>query len=1033
MRNDHHTMKRQNFLLVICILLLSIPATYAREITYNELLSFETKVDDSWITSSGSNLSISKYHYKHGTSSLQWTFLPGASIDVSHLNIPLKSKGNLESTFVCWVYNPHPNRTGKMRIEFYKSDNKSCWFDMGMNFKGWRAVWVNYHRDMKGTPVEGMDKMRIVAPSNQKGVVYFDHMVISDMIDHHLATGDYQVPFVNYHGTKSWQVLLRSALQKPTINKHSVTSKELSDLKVIDLRFRNMVYTPSLVTPSSLARLRKDYDFYNIHLNEDKSLIGRPLLFSDFSLMYSEHLKDTQYYFRSNKMDLKSYVTLMYRISCAYTSAESLDNAKSVQKELATMFLNLRTHLMDQGFCEGSGMGTLHNFGESAKNLYLSYFLMKEVLRSSHSLNQAQRDLAWFSGLGNVFPEPIKGGVDIEAFNTTIMGRLSSILLIEDAAVKVQYIKSFVRFLNNGLSYSTGLLDGIKPDGSVFHHANNNPYYADSSFKNACRLVFILSKTDFAISPKSHENLRQSLLKMRLYCNKYVWPLSLSGRHPKGTGNLSTEYYRYLAMAGEPNGDNDIDPEMAGVFLRLVDDAGSDRQAQYILKYGGISETPPVGNWALNYSALSIHRRGNWLVTAQGHSRYLWSSEQCVNANIYGRYLTYGSLSIIASNKGNTPSNFTSGFRQWGWDWSRIPGTTSVHLPIDSLEADIKSVDKFSQSEEMLLSDEAFCGGASLDTMYGVWAMKLHGNAKYDGSLRARKSVFFFDDKIVCLGSDIEQKNSQYPTETTLFQTYLKKKDEPIELNKKEIDKFPFEWHNDVSERKDTYLKDNVGNMYYIPYKYQVEVGRNHQISRDQSSKYRTENDFATAVISHGVAPTSSSYEYVVLVQPEKSDVKHFMKRMRYDDTHPYFVQQNDREAHIVEDRLSKVKGYAFFVRNRDIDDDLIKVVDMPCLVMTKSYKKELKLSVCDPDLHLYNGPSDVEFDEKGNYVERSVYSRDWFENQSNESKIKITLEGDWTLEGGEGCTMHSLNNGKTQLIFICKDGLTNEVKLKKN
>lgn len=1033
MRNDHHILSRHCLFLLICFLFMSSAGMCANEITYKGLLSFESKVDSSWVASDPSSLSISNYHYKHGSSSLKWNFKTGDFISVNNLNISLKKSSNLEPTFVCWIYNEHPIREGKLKFEFSKDGQRACWFEMGMNYKGWRAVWVNYRRDMKGKPVDGMNRVKIIAPTGANENIYFDHMVFAESIDPTLPTGDYQVPYVNIRSNHHWHKLLRSALIKPNIPLHDATEQEVADLETIEKRFFNMVYSPTLVTPSSLARLRKDYDFYDIRLNPDKSLIGRPIIFSHFADMYSKHLKSPKYYFRSNKMDMKSYSSLMYRIACAYVSAERLDNSASVRKELSTMFLNLRTHLMDQGWCEGSAMGTLYDLGYNIRNLYYSYFLMKDVLHRTRTIGQAQRDIAWFSGLGEVLTSPSHKGMSIEDFNTTIMGRLSSVLLISDPRVKVQYLNCFVRYLNNGLDLAPGLSDSFKPDGSVFHNGNNYPAFANAGFVNACKMVYILSQSGFAVSPMGHENLRRSLLMARLYCNKYVWPLSLSGKFPKGTGQLLTEYYKYMALAGTPDGSEAIDKEMAGAFLRLVDDADSDPQAQYIVEKGAVAEPFPSGNWAMNYSALSIHRRNGWSVTAHGHSRYLWASEHYADANNYGRFLTYGALEILSSKKGNTPSNSTSGFRQWGWDWARIPGTTTIHLPIDSLQVKIKKEESKKGNGEMLLSDEAFCGGLSFSKEYGVWAMKLHANAKYNASFKARKSVFFFDDKIVCLGSNIENEDNLYPTETTLFQTYLKSKEQPIELNNKKVDKFPYVWSSETDVKRDTYIKNNVGNFFYIPYKYEVEIERKHQISRDQGSKYRTENDFASAVINHGNAPEDASYEYVLMVQPTDSQIKHFIKAMRYDDSHPYVVQQMDREAHIVEDHVSNVKGYVFFERNRNVDDDLVSIVDMPCLMMSKKEKKSLSLSVCDPDIHIYNGPADVMFDENGKYIERPVLSRDWFRNEGKESIIKITLNGEWDLDSGEDCEVNKLGNNKTQLIFRCRHGMSNEVRLLMN
>lgn len=70
----------------------------------------------------------------------------------------------------------------------------------------------------------------------------------------------------------------------------------------------------------------------------------------------------------------------------------------------------------------------------------------------------------------------------------------------------------------------------------------------------------------------------------------------------------------------------------------------------------------------------------------------------------------------------------------------------------------------------MLYSDEAFAGGLSQERENGNFGMKLHEHDKYNGSHRARISYHFFGNTIVALGSDIENVNQDYPTETTVFQ-----------------------------------------------------------------------------------------------------------------------------------------------------------------------------------------------------------------------------------------------------------------------
>ena len=71
--------------------------------------------------------------------------------------------------------------------------------------------------------------------------------------------------------------------------------------------------------------------------------------------------------------------------------------------------------------------------------------------------------------------------------------------------------------------------------------------------------------------------------------------------------------------------------------------------------------------------------------------------------------------------------------------------------------------------------------------------MKLHEHDKYNGSLRARKSYFFFDNRIIALGSDIESALPDAPVHTTLFQVYLPEEESPIFINGKKISDFPYE------------------------------------------------------------------------------------------------------------------------------------------------------------------------------------------------------------------------------------------------
>ena len=68
--------------------------------------------------------------------------------------------------------------------------------------------------------------------------------------------------------------------------------------------------------------------------------------------------------------------------------------------------------------------------------------------------------------------------------------------------------------------------------------------------------------------------------------------------------------------------------------------------------------------------------------------------------------------------KGNPVSHTGSGFVQEGWDWNRLPGTTTIHLPFELLYSPLKGT-------TMAHSKENFSGSSSLEGKNGMFAMKL--------------------------------------------------------------------------------------------------------------------------------------------------------------------------------------------------------------------------------------------------------------------------------------------------------------------
>ena len=1001
---------------------------HAQVVTDERMFSFEKPQIPDCITATHSRLSVSDLHYKDGKHSLEWTFEPGGILELKKdLKFEKKDPTGKDlylSAFIVWVYNEVP-QNATIEFQFLKDGKRCTSFPFGINFSGWRAAWVCYERDMQGTPEEGMNELRIIAP-NSKGTLFIDHLITATKVDARQQTADLQVPFVNAGTTNHWLVVYQHSLLKPDIELTPVDDKQRAEMQLLEKRFRDMIYTKGKITDKEVENIRKKYDFYQITYKNGQ-VSGVPIYMVRAAEAYERIIPDwNKDMLTKMGVEMRAYFDLMRKIAVAYNNS----TAKPViREEMKKKFLAMYDHITDQGVAYGSCWGNIHHYGYSVRGLYLAYFLMKDVLREAGKLQEAERTLRWYAITNEVYPKPEVDGIDMDSFNTQTTGRIASILMMEDTPEKLQYLRSFSRWIDYGCRPALGLSGSFKVDGGAFHHRNNYPAYAVGGLDGATNMIYLLSRTEFAVSKLAHETVKNVLLTMRFYCNKLNFPLSMSGRHPDGKGKLVPMHFAMMALAGSPDGKAEYDSEMASSYLRLISNSGVEndapeympkvsnaeerKAAKLLIEKGFRPEPDPQGNIAMGYGCISVQRRSNWSAVARGHSRYLWAAEHYLGANLYGRYLAHGSLQILTAAPGQTVTPATSGWQQEGFDWNRIPGVTSIHLPLEQLQAKVLNVDRYSGMEEMLYSDEAFAGGLSQQKMNGNFGMKLHEHDKYNGSHRARKSYHFIDGMIVCLGSDIENTNTEFPTETTIFQLAV-------------TDKAGHDyWRNYQGDKK--VWVDHLGTGYYVPTAIRFEKNFP-QHSRMQNTGKETKGDWVSLVVDHGKAPKNGRYEYAVLPQTNETAMKKFAKKPAYK------VLQQDRKAHIVESASEQIVSYVLFeTPETTLPGGLLQRVDTSCLVMTHQESADkIKLTVAQPDLALYRGPSDEAFDKDGKRIERSIYSRPWINNGSSEIPVTVTIKGRWNVEETPYCKVVSSNEKQTILRFSCKDGASFEVELKK-
>lgn len=953
---------------------------YARDL---KVYQFENEMPKNIKVDVKDSISISKEKYKDGESSLKWKFKKGEALsilgDVGYTVFKIGEQEKARSSYSMWIYNEEPI-DGEMLVQFKKDGIVKCWFPIKMNFKGWRTMWVQYDRDMKGEPIEGMDEITFVAP-NESGEILIDQIMPSVLIDPRHNARDEQVDFINLEADAAanahWMALYKNYNQIDKNEKKIVLNKsEIEGIKKVEKRYREKLLKKIQVTPELITEKEEEFSEYK---KISLEFIQRLVIYKDLKPEEKEKIK---------YIATKEFGIYLTELAYMYNSTDNIQE----KDRIAKLFNESLEYMYDQGWTKGSSQGTIHHLGYQMREIYEAIFLMKEPLVKLGTVDKAKEMVSWYSAMGMIYTPKENLRINIDVLNTMLPGMLTAILLNENQEKEGRELYQLQSYLMNSINYSPGVLGGFKYDGTVFHHMQNYPAYAKGAFEGLVPIIYYLNGTPYAVTGEQYKIVKDAVLTTRLYSNKYNYLLSLTGRHPNGKFKIDTESFRLMALSGERG----IDKELAEAYLRL------SPQGKSVEKFKGMGfkeEAAPKGSWTMNMGSLQLHRRKEWLAGVKGYSRYLVGNETYIKNNLYGRYMSYGAFQILES------SLKESGYVQEGWDWKHFPGTTAINVPFEKLKSSISQVDTKSGVEEMLLSDETYSGGNSLNGN-GMFAMKLHEHPKYNGTHKARKSVFFFDNRAILLGSGIENSDSENETHTTLFQNYLGQ-------NMK----------NSYTQNEDTII-DSQNNMYKVV-EGDIVLKKGKQESRDQNTGERTENNYELAYINHGKAPKNGKYHYSILIKGDEQEQDKFKKNSKYE------VLNQDNNSHIVKDLKSNMTGYALFESGKVQNNRFIESVDTPSMILLQENDKEIQMSFVDPDLRLYEGKDEEQYDENGVMIERSIYSRPWIGNIGKEHTTLVVLKGKYTSENSSK-VKSEIDGEFTKLSITSKNGEPVKIILKK-
>ncbi len=938
--------------------------TYLSSSAFAQFVSFEEEIPCNFKSSDKQELALSSSYYKEGSKSLEWKFSPNSILD-----IPSESVFTLEGDngITLWIYNEKPQQDS-LRFEFYSPNGHvSHHFGFRLYAAGWRACWISFKHMQGDKQDKKIAGYRIIAP-NRTGRVFIDRLTFPVKKINDRTTPDLQMPTNNsltyrdlWHWCRVWQW---EQYQYDLPLSESLTTDEKQELATVEARLTAILDTPK-APKKGISKAYSTFKAANIRPSSN-GFTGAPVVAPDELNRRKGELSWN---------DLEDMLSGFAYDAYYNHSAQSAKN-----------YFLVWDYAINQGFAFGSGMGTNHHYGYQVRKIYTTAWLMRDAIWKAPNRDNILSALIFWSALQET-RIPFQYGRDelLDSWHTLLMAKTVSALLFVDERERARALAGLSRWLSGSLQYSPGTIGGIKVDGTTFHHGGFYPAYTTGVLAMVGQFIALTSHTRYVPTMEARQVLKSAFISMRNYCNIYEWGIGISGRHPFGGSMKENDVaaFAYLALAGDLSGEsNTFDHHLAADYIRLCNN--DTPEAIYFRKEGITPAKAPQGFFVYNYGSAGIFRRNDWMVTLKGYTTDVWGSEIYRKDNRYGRYQSYGSVQIMGY-----PSRKASGFDENGWDWNRLPGTTTIHLPFDLLDSPLPGT-------TMAHSKENFSGSSSLEGKNGMFAMKLmERNLKnFTPDFVARKSVFCFNNRMICLGTGISNSNASFPTETTLFQSTFQKGKSDIYVDSKLKD-VPF--HQELNDGKRHCIQDGYNNYYLVNGdNVQIQIAR--QDSHHEKNRAKTQGTFASAYINHGAAPQNAGYEYMVLIQPSPKELDAARRKA------PYQILHKDSIAHVVIDKQTGITAYAAFETYLPQKDELFLSIPAETMVMQKQSGSNLLLSVCDPNLNI----SEKAFTTK---------------EPSRPIEKKLILKGQWKCKTLQEDVTVEVGQTETVLTVTCRHG----------
>lgn len=370
--------------------------------------------------------------------------------------------------------------------------------------------------------------------------------------------------------------------------------------------------------------------------------------------------------------------------------------------------------------------------------------------------------------------------------------------------------------------------EGVQPDFSFYQHGPllQIGNYGMGFAQDTVQWMTVLRGTSLEASPEKMAVVRGFLLDGLA---TVVWKgradISSCGRQigPQSPAGKGGEVLQLLETAKM------MDPGHAAQYQASIERDRADATAI------------PAQNRYFWRSDYMVHRRPEYYLSTRMNSARVLATEVVNTENLSGGYLGDGATFLYLTGR-----EYDDIFPVW--DWARLPGVTA---PVTADKARLKP------RNWKVTNDGDFVGGVS-DGRYGAAVLTLDR----DG-VAAKKSWFYFDDEIVCLGAGIS--SDREPVASSVNQC-LAKGDAVVKAGEASPEKAA----GGVREYNDLKWAWHDGVGYVFPTPQRVSLGVREQTGAWNLVNGRAKPDPVTANvfsawINHGDKPRDATYGYVLL------------------------------------------------------------------------------------------------------------------------------------------------------------------------